>query len=223
MTMKKSMLFCVLLFICEIVIEICLLPTLPPQNSIHWTWQWQDNVLRENWSLLLLPIITFLVIIVTYFSLSFRVKSNINLILSEKVSAIIIITMKLIFTTLFVEAILSAKGISDKLFQSERVIFLLCGIMLIVLGLITSKIKQNPDIGVRTPWTLKSNFVWQKTNILGGILFVVDGIAFIICQLLLSSYLNLYLPLAMVILCIPILLIYSWHLYKSENKTANGN
>ncbi len=49
------------------------------------------------------------------------------------------------------------------------------GALLIVLGNYMPKIKPNYFIGIRTPWTLESEAVWNKTHRLGGKVFIAMG------------------------------------------------
>lgn len=44
------------------------------------------------------------------------------------------------------------------------------------IGYIMPSLKPNWFIGIRTPWTLSSNFVWEKTHLLGGKLYKASGI-----------------------------------------------
>ena len=69
-------------------------------------------------------------------------------------------------------------------------------------------------IGIRTPWTLSSDRVWEKTNKLGGKLFKGAGVL---------ALLGVFFPrYAILLLTIPIALIaagviiYSYILYRQE-------
>jgi uncharacterized membrane protein len=50
------------------------------------------------------------------------------------------------------------------------------GIFLYYAGVLISKARRNFFIGIRTPWTLSSDTVWEKTHRLGGVLFKAVGI-----------------------------------------------
>jgi uncharacterized membrane protein len=50
------------------------------------------------------------------------------------------------------------------------------GLLIYYAGVLTENAKQNWFIGVRTPWTLSSEKVWNKTNKLAGKLFKAAGI-----------------------------------------------
>lgn len=52
------------------------------------------------------------------------------------------------------------------------------GLLLVLLGNYMGKLGKNFFIGIRTPWTLASDEVWQRTHRLGGKLFVIAGLVF---------------------------------------------
>ena len=52
----------------------------------------------------------------------------------------------------------------------------LFGALFIYIGFFLEKTKQNWFIGIRTPWTLSSPEVWEKTHKLGGKLFKAAGV-----------------------------------------------
>ncbi len=54
------------------------------------------------------------------------------------------------------------------------------GLLLIVIGNYMPKMPQNWFLGIRTPWTISSEVVWKKTHILGGWLFMVSGVIYLI-------------------------------------------
>jgi uncharacterized membrane protein len=87
------------------------------------------------------------------------------------------------------------------------------GLMFIYLGFILPHIKRNFFIGIRTPWTLKDDTVWEKTHILGGQLFKVIGVL-----MLLSIFIPEYafiVVVASVILMVPYCFFYSYRSYKN--------
>lgn len=48
-------------------------------------------------------------------------------------------------------------------------------VLIIVIGNYMGKVRQNYLMGIRTPWTLANEEVWNRTHRLGGRLFVVSG------------------------------------------------
>ncbi len=61
--------------------------------------------------------------------------------------------------------------------------FLGVGGLMIVIGNYLSKTRSNWFGGVRTPWTLSSEYSWEKTHRWAGRLFVVSGAATIVAWL----------------------------------------
>jgi uncharacterized membrane protein len=50
----------------------------------------------------------------------------------------------------------------------------------VALGLLLPRIRRNPWVGVRTPWTLSSDDNWQKTHRFAGFTFFFGGIVAVI-------------------------------------------
>lgn len=54
------------------------------------------------------------------------------------------------------------------------------GIMLIALGNYLPKCRQNYTIGIKLPWTLEDEDIWNRTHRFTGWLWIICGILFII-------------------------------------------
>jgi uncharacterized membrane protein len=57
-----------------------------------------------------------------------------------------------------------------------RVVFAAVSVLFVVIGNVLSTVQSNFFLGVRTPWTLTSDYTWRKTHRLAGPLFVILGI-----------------------------------------------
>lgn len=69
--------------------------------------------------------------------------------------------------------LLGARGAPDAVTAYAR---LAIGIMLIVMGNVMPRTRQNWLVGVRTPWTLASPRVWEKTHRVAGYGFFALGV-----------------------------------------------
>ncbi len=67
-------------------------------------------------------------------------------------------------------------------------ILVLIGLLFIFLGNILPKVPKNFFIGIRTPWTLASNEVWERTHRLGGWCFVIGGVLMLLKGLVLIGH-----------------------------------
>ena len=94
---------------------------------------------------------------------------------------------------------------------------MMVGLLFIVIGNYMGKIKSNWFMGIRTPWTLSSEEVWNKTHRFGGKVFIFGGILMILMYFL---PLNCRLPLFIIIITIILLgtVGYSYMLYRREEK-----
>lgn len=86
------------------------------------------------------------------------------------------------------------------------------GTLFYCLGILTENAKRNWFIGIRTPWTLSSDRVWDKTHKLGGRLFRLTGvIAFI--GLFFQSFAILFVVVPVIAVAV-YLTIYSFMEYR---------
>lgn len=84
--------------------------------------------------------------------------------------------------------------------DSYKVVSLIISYMLIYIGNIMPQIKQNYIIGVRTKKALNNEYVWRKSNIVGGITLVITGVLLFVISLVLSGKCLILILLASVIL-----------------------
>jgi uncharacterized membrane protein len=62
------------------------------------------------------------------------------------------------------------------------------GLLFFFIGDMMGKAKRNYFIGIRTPWTLASDTVWDETHRVGAILFKVSGLLTLIGVLLPATF-----------------------------------
>lgn len=57
-----------------------------------------------------------------------------------------------------------------------RTVLLLLGLLFVTLGNYMPRVRSNFWMGIRTPWTLSSDYVWRETHRVGGRVFVAGGL-----------------------------------------------
>jgi len=90
------------------------------------------------------------------------------------------------------------------------------GILFFYCGILCENSKRNWFVGIKTPWTLTSEKVWDKTHKLGGRLFKIAGILTVV-----GTFFQRYLLFFILIPLIFIFLytmIYSYLEYRKEIK-----
>ena len=71
--------------------------------------------------------------------------------------------------------------------DQRRVVGLGLGALMVVIGNYMGKLRRNFYVGIRTPWTLASEAVWERTHRFGGPLFVAAGVVAMALALLSRS------------------------------------
>ena len=91
------------------------------------------------------------------------------------------------------------------------------GILLYAAGVMVRKAKRNWFAGIRTPWTLSSDIVWDKTHLLGSYLFKGAGILISLSIFLpkFSVWIILISSLGVSLVTV----VYSYIVYRQENNT----
>ena len=82
------------------------------------------------------------------------------------------------------------------------------GLLFYYSGVLIEKSKRNYFIGIRTPWTLSSDRVWDKTAKVGGRLFKISGIIMLL-GVFLPSY-TIFLVIVPAILSSAYAFVYSY-------------
>ena len=171
--MRKSEIVTILIILFSFAIGICLYPKMPIDMASHWNAQGQvDGYVSKFWGLFLLPIISlglfFLFILIPKID---PLKANIEKFrkyFDGFVVLIILFSFYLYLLTIFWNF-----GVQ---FSMNQVLPPAFGILFFYCGILIEKAKRNWFIGIRTPWTLSNDKVWERTHKIGGKLFKVVGI-----------------------------------------------
>ena len=91
--------------------------------------------------------------------------------------------------------------------------------LFVVLGNVLPRARPNWLFGIRTPWTLTNDRVWERTHRLGGMLFVIAGIILLVSGFAAPS---IMLPMIVgtVVLASIIPVAYSYFVWKQEMSRA---
>ncbi len=97
---------------------------------------------------------------------------------------------------------------------------LLIGLLFVILGCLLKKVQSNWFIGIRTPWTLSSETVWNKTHQMSGRVFILAGIFMGLTALVPGVWklIGFIIAIGLLVAALP---IYSYFLYAREKKTQS--
>ena len=213
MEFKKINIILVSLVLFSFGIGIYFYPQMPERMASHWNIKGEvDGYLSKFWGLFLMPII--LIGVVLIYLIVPRIdplKKNIEKFRKYFDGFIVLLLLFLFY--LYVLTIFWNLGlkfdIGQAIIPALAILFYYCGILL-------EKAKRNWFIGIRTPWTLSNDMVWEKTHKIGGKLFKIAGIVAIF-GIFFQRYV-LFFILAPVILVAAYTIIYSYIEYRKEMK-----
>ena len=197
--MNKKFWLSIVIIIVQIVLALYLSSFIANDAKIpsHWNFRGEIDGYSSKWTaVLLFPGINILL---------FRFSRMVPLITNIIIFFFAIIH---IYTLLLGAELVLANG---------NFIYYAIGLMFILLGNILPKMPSSFFIGIRTPWTLSSEYVWRKTHKVGGICFVINGLLMIFIPAIWGN--NVTAMIIMSVLFIALLLysvLYSFLLYKKE-------
>lgn len=95
------------------------------------------------------------------------------------------------------------------------------GVLLMVLGNYMGKFRRNFFMGIRTPWTLASEAVWERTHRLAGWLFVLAGVAMVVTAPIHAMH---WLSLVVVMVACLVPAVGSYFIYRRlEGRSSDGD
>jgi len=186
---------------------------LPDKIMSHWNSKGEaDGYMTKLWGLFLIPIISIAIFIL--FCLIPKIDPLKNNIQKFRKHYNLFILLFVIFM-FYIESIIIIANIGYNI-NMNILIMPAIGILIFFIGFILEKAKRNWFIGIRTPWTLSSDKVWDETHKLGSRLFKLSGILAII-GVFFGKFGFLFVLIPIMISTI-FLLIYSYLLYRKVNK-----
>ncbi len=123
------------------------------------------------------------------------------------------VVFTLFFFAIYVMSILVNRGIAVPV---TGIVMAGVGVILYYSGVLMENSKRNYFIGLKTPWTLASDRVWDKSNKLGGMFFKLFGVLAIPVAIVGSSLLLMWMGL--MLLSVVYLFAYSYLEFKKEKK-----
>lgn len=147
---------------------------------IHWGADGQvDGYASKTLGLFLLPLLTAGVAAL-FWVIPVIEPRRANIAKSGKAYAAIWVAVVLMLAAIDVVAVAAAMGAD---LDMSLIAFVSTGALFIVIGNYLPKVRPNYMMGIRTPWTLTSDLSWDRTHRVGGRLFVLEGLVFILVGL----------------------------------------
>jgi uncharacterized membrane protein len=199
-----------------VVPGVALWNQLPDQMASHWNANDEvDGYMSKPWAVFLLPLTTL-----GLFGL-FMLVPNIDPHKANIAGFRETFNLFIVFFVgfmLYIHALTIAWSLGYTNFQFSSAMFPFLGILFIMIGFMLRTAKRNFFIGIRTPWTLSSDSVWDKTHQLGFKLFLFIG-AFALLGSFFGGITAFWIFFVPLIGSVLFLVIYSYVLYRNETKS----
>lgn len=188
---------------------------LPEQMASHWNISDQvDGYVSRFWGVFMLPLISLGMFLL------FLVIPNIDPLkanIAQFREAFNLFITLITGFMLYIHALILLWSLGYTIFEMSSAILPAMGLLFIFISSMLRKSKRNFFIGIRTPWTLSSDKVWDETHRLGAVLFMFSGaLAFI--GPFFGGITGFWLFFTPLICSVIFLVIYSYILYRREAK-----
>ena len=189
---------------------------LPDQMASHWNIHDQvDGYMPKFWGVFLLPLIT-LGIFVLFLAVPSMDPLKANIAQFREAFNLFIVLM--VAFMLYIYGLSLAWSLGYTNFRMSGAMLPAVGLLFIFIGFMLRQAKRNFFIGIRTPWTLSSDTVWDETHRIGAVLFMVSG-ALAFLGGFFGGTTAFWMMFAPIIGSTIFLLIYSYVLYQRETRS----
>ena len=189
---------------------------LPDPMASHWNINDQvDGFMPKFWGVFMLPLITLGVFVLFIAVPSIDpLKANIAQ-FRESFNLFIVLMVGFM---LYLYGLTLAWNLGNTDFRMSGAMLPAIGLLFIFIGFLMRQAKRNFFIGIRTPWTLSSDTVWNETHRVGAVLFMISGALAFIGGFFggTTAFWMMFPPLIGSTL---FLLVYSYLLYRRETGT----
>ncbi len=215
MSTKNTSLITLVMIALALLAGAALWNKLPDQMASHWNINDEvDGTMPKFWGVYLMPLITMGMLVL------FLVLPNIDPLkanIAQFRESFNLFIILIVAFMLYIHGLTLAWSLGYQSFKMSSAMLPFMGVLFIAIGFMLRKSKRNFFIGIRTPWTLSSDSVWDKTHQLGSILFVMSGAFAIIGGVFggMIAFLLMFVPLIGSSL---FLVVYSYVLYRAETK-----
>ena len=216
MTTRNTSVIVLILIAVAVIAGVLLWDQLPEQMASHWNVNDEvDGYTSKFWGVFLMPLVVLGMFGLFIFLPNMDpLKANIATFRGAFNLFIVLITVFM----LYIHVLTLAWSLGYQDFKISAAMLPFLGVVFIFIGYLLKQAKRNFFIGIRTPWTLSSNHVWNKTHQLGSVLFIASGALAIIGSFFggMTAFWLLFVPLMGSTL---FLFFYSYILYRNETRT----
>ena len=173
MSTRTTLIIVSILIVTSTLAGLLLWNQLPDPMASHWGVNDQVNgTMSKFWGVFLMPVITIAMLLLFLVIPSIDpLKANIAQFRDYFNSFIALIVAFMVY----IYGLTLVWNLGYTSFRMSTAMLPALGLLFIFVGVMIGKAKRNYFIGIRTPWTLSSDKVWDETHRVGGKLFIASG------------------------------------------------
>lgn len=212
MTTRTTTIISLVLIAAAVLAGLLLWNRLPDPMPSHWNAAGEiDGYMSKFWGVFLVPIIT-IVLVPLFLVIPHIDPLKANIARFRGIFNWFIVGFVAYMLYVYALTLFAALGTP---FNMTAMLLPVVGLLFIGIGFMMTQAKRNFFIGIRTPWTLSSETVWDETHKLGSKLFMLAGALTIVAAFLGENGVWLILVAIFIAAFVPI--IYSFILWRREN------
>lgn len=202
----------------QALVSIISYPFLPPMVPSHWNFAGQINAYAPKLQIVLLyPLLSIGIFVLLQVLLAVSPRlGNQNPRANRSVINVILAGA---FLLLLVEQLATFAAAFHIAVDTPLITCLAISVLFIFIGNYMGKLRRNFWAGIRTPWTITNETVWERTHRFGGWLFVIGGLVDVVLSFIPSV--RFYGVLGVVLLMAFGSAVYSYVIY--QRIVVHGN
>jgi len=205
---RKHLIWMLVVMLSDLVLALVALMVMPTQVPVHWDTHSRVDRLGSPAELALIFPFTITALLVLLLGIAAAARGS-ALDRSREAYGRFAVLILGVLVALHAAFLLAGLGRPINLIAFPLAML---GFVWLVLGNMMGKIRRNTIMGIRTPWTLKSDVVWERAHRMCGPLMVTHGLLILLAAILCPWWITLVVFFAGTVLLVVWALFYSWRL-----------
>ncbi|HET6824003.1 MAG TPA: SdpI family protein [Anaerolineales bacterium] len=215
MSTRATTILVLLMILGATIAGLLLWNQMPDPMASHWNINDQaDGYMSRTWGVLMMPLITLGMFVLFLVIPSIDpLKANI----AQFRGAFNLFIVLIIAFMVYIYGLTLTWNLGYTGFRMSSAMLPAIGLLFIFIGFMMRQAKRNFFIGIRTPWTLSSDTVWDETHRIGSVLFMISGALAFLGGFFggITAFWLMFVPLMGSTI---FLLMYSYVLYRRETR-----
>jgi len=208
---SPATLFAILIMAAQVLISIGTYPFLPDTVASHFDAAGHVNGTSPKWVIaVLFPAISIGIYVLVRVLVAAGPRLGYQTARRANQEVVNIILVGVLLLELIVQLTIVGLALGMQI-DITFVISLAISVLFMFIGNFMGRLRRNFWAGIRTPWTLASDVVWERTHRLGGWLFVIGGFLGVIMSFI--PPLRPWGLIGIIVLIVVVLFVYSYVVY----------